>query len=102
VQRNLLSSVQLQPPSTKGYPHTLRVVQSMSICPSWTMRPLALRPRSFRSYLSDRSSSTPDQAYGGQAFFAYSTNYLINVENAIIVDVDRVCYRRPCEIVVAN
>jgi hypothetical protein len=27
-------------------------------------------------------------AYGGQAFFAYSTNYLIDVENAIIVDVE--------------
>src|ERR1022692_4687308 len=26
-------------------------------------------------------------AHGGQAFFAYSTNYLIDVENAIIVDV---------------
>src|ERR1700742_1784012 len=27
-------------------------------------------------------------AHGGQAFFAYSTNYLIEVENAIIVDVE--------------
>jgi len=27
-------------------------------------------------------------AHGGQAFFAYSTNYLIDVENAIIVDVE--------------
>jgi hypothetical protein len=25
-------------------------------------------------------------SHGGQAFFAYSTNYLIDVENAIIVD----------------
>src|SRR6202047_4421071 len=27
-------------------------------------------------------------AHGGQAFFAYSTNYLIDVDNAIIVDVE--------------
>src|SRR6476619_6208429 len=27
-------------------------------------------------------------AHGGQAFFAYSTNYLIDVKNAIIVDVE--------------
>jgi len=27
-------------------------------------------------------------AHGGQAFFAYSTNYLIDVENTIIVDVE--------------
>src|ERR1700722_10561162 len=26
--------------------------------------------------------------HGGQAFFAYSTNYLIDVDNAIIVDVE--------------
>ena len=28
-----------------------------------------------------------DRSRGGQAFFAYSTNYLIDVDNAIIVDV---------------
>jgi transposase len=33
-------------------------------------------------------------AHGGQAFFAYSTNYLIDVENAIIVDVERRSDRR--------
>jgi hypothetical protein len=27
-------------------------------------------------------------AHGGQAFFAYSTNYLIDVDNAIIIDVE--------------
>jgi hypothetical protein len=27
-------------------------------------------------------------AHGGQAFFAYSTNYLIDTDNAIIVDVE--------------
>jgi hypothetical protein len=33
-------------------------------------------------------------AHGGQAFFAYSTNYLIDVENAIIVDVEATTDRR--------
>jgi hypothetical protein len=28
------------------------------------------------------------RAHGGQAFFAYSTNYLIDVDNGIIVDVE--------------
>ena len=32
----------------------------------------------------------------------YSINYLIDVENAIIVDVDRGCYRQPHKIVPAN
>ena len=27
-------------------------------------------------------------AHGGQAFFAYSTNYLINLDHAIVVDVE--------------
>jgi hypothetical protein len=27
-------------------------------------------------------------AHGGQAFFAYSTNYLIDVEHAVFVDVE--------------
>ena len=27
-------------------------------------------------------------AHGGEAFFAYSTNHLVDVENAIIVDVE--------------
>src|SRR4029450_4434484 len=27
-------------------------------------------------------------AHGGQAFFAYSTNYLVDVKNAVIVDVE--------------
>jgi len=33
-------------------------------------------------------SQGPWEAHGGQAFFAYSTNYLVDIENAIIVDVE--------------
>lgn len=41
-------------------------------------------------------------AHGGQAFFAYSTNYLIDVENAIIVDVEPTTAIRQAEILAAK
>jgi Transposase DDE domain len=41
-------------------------------------------------------------ARGGQAFFAYSTNYLIDVENAIIVDVEATTVIRQAEVVAAK
>jgi transposase len=37
-------------------------------------------------------------AHGGQAFFAYSTNYLIDVDNAIIVDVEATTAIRQAEV----
>jgi hypothetical protein len=37
-------------------------------------------------------------AHGGQAFFAYSTNYLLDVENAIIVDVEATTAIRQAEV----
>src|SRR5215470_7486816 len=37
-------------------------------------------------------------AHGGQAFFAYSTNYLVDVENAIIVDVEATTAIRQAEV----
>jgi hypothetical protein len=37
-------------------------------------------------------------ANGGQAFFIYSTNYLIDVENAIIVDVEATTTIRQAEV----
>ena len=37
-------------------------------------------------------------AHGGQAFFAYSTNYLIDVDNAIIVDVEATTAIRKAEV----
>src|SRR5246127_1919600 len=41
-------------------------------------------------------------AHGGQAFFAYSTNYLIDVENAIIVDVEPTAAIRQAEVTAAK
>src|SRR5689334_6392086 len=41
-------------------------------------------------------------AHGGQAFFAYSTNYLIDVENAIIVDVEATTAIWQAEVVAAK
>ena len=41
-------------------------------------------------------------AHGGQAFFAYSTNYLVDVENAIIVDVEATTAIRQAEVVAAK
>src|SRR6516225_6355626 len=37
-------------------------------------------------------------AHGGQAFFAYSTNHLVDVENAIIVDVEATTAIRQAEV----
>jgi transposase len=37
-------------------------------------------------------------AHGGQAFFAYSTNYLIDLANAVIVDVEATSAIRPAEV----
>src|SRR6202162_2964536 len=41
-------------------------------------------------------------AHGGQAFFAYSTNYLIDVENAIIMDVEATTAIRQAEVLAAK
>jgi transposase len=41
-------------------------------------------------------------AHGGQAFFAYSTKYLIDVDNAIIVDVEATTAIRQAEVLAAK
>ena len=41
-------------------------------------------------------------AHGGQAFFAYSTNYLIDTDNAIIVDVEATTAIRQAEVLAAK
>jgi len=41
-------------------------------------------------------------AHGGQAFYAYSTNYLIDVKNAIIVDVEATTAIRQAEVLAAK
>jgi transposase len=41
-------------------------------------------------------------AHGGQAFFAYSTNYLIDVEHAVIIDVEATTAIRQAEVLAAR
>ena len=41
-------------------------------------------------------------AHGGQTFFAYSTNYLIDVDNGIIVDVEATTAIRQAEVLAAK
>jgi len=41
-------------------------------------------------------------AHGGQAFFGYSTNYLIDVDNAIIIDVEATSAVRQAEVLAAK
>jgi transposase len=41
-------------------------------------------------------------AHGGQAFFAYSTNYLIDTDNSIIVDVEATTAIRQAEVLAAK
>jgi hypothetical protein len=41
-------------------------------------------------------------AHGGQAYFAYSTNYLVDVENSIIVDVEATTAVRQAEVLAAK
>jgi transposase len=41
-------------------------------------------------------------AHGGQAFFAYSTNYLVDTDNAIIVDVETTTAIRQAEVLAAK
>ena len=55
-----------------------------------------------RVHLAGRSGRPLDRAHGGQAFFAYSTNYLIDVDNAIIVDVEATTAIRQAEVLAAK
>ena len=68
-----------------------------------TMRPSALRPMSCpsSSHRLIRQRDGPEPI-GGQAFFAYSTNYLIDVDNAIIVDVEATTAIRQAEVLAAK
>src|SRR5437763_11388769 len=71
--------------------------------------PFSMMPRSgpqARSYLSSLHPADPatrwTAAHRGPAFFAYSTNYLIDVENAIIVDVEATTAIRQAEMTAAK
>ena len=41
-------------------------------------------------------------AHGGQAFSAYSTNYLVDLDNAIVVDVEATTAIRQAEVTAAK
>ena len=53
-------------------------------------------------HLAGRSGGALDRRSGGQAFFAYSTNYLIDLDNAIIVDVEATTAIRQAEVTAAK
>jgi len=53
-------------------------------------------------HLAGRSGSTLDRAHGGQAFFAYTANYLVDLDNAIIIDVDATTAIRQAEVTAAK
>jgi hypothetical protein len=52
------------------------------------MQLLEPRPRAFQVHQADATARWTAGAHGEQAFFAYSTNHLIDVENAIVVDAE--------------
>jgi len=52
--------------------------------------------------LTGRSGGTLDRRPWGQGFFAYSTNYLIDADNAIIVDVEATTAIRQAEVLAAK
>ena len=75
----------------------------MSISPSSTMPNLALPPRWTPKFISPavpRPAGPPPTA--GQAFFAYSTNYLIDLDHAVIVDVEATTAIRQAEVTAAK
>src|SRR5580692_2124662 len=99
--------------------------RSKNIWPCSTMRPSALRPMwcpsSSRRPIRQRDGPEPKlrshtcsrgsvmslrhshvSRHGGQAFFAYYTNYLIDVDNGIIVDVEATTAIRQAEVLAAK
>ena len=72
----------------------------------WLCSTTLLSARRPRSRPSSSSPADPAArwtgAHGGQAFFAYSTNYLIDVDNAIIVDVEATTAIRQAEVLAAK
>ncbi|MGY2990017.1 hypothetical protein ACVI1K_007364 [Bradyrhizobium sp. USDA 4508] len=77
----------------------LPVEQSMSV---WLCR-FRSRDRGHPEvHIALRSGGALDGAHGGQAFFAYSTNYLVDIENAIIVDVEATTAIRQAEVLAAK
>src|SRR5256885_13050949 len=76
-----------------------RTMPCESICLSWTMPRLVQQPRLCRS--SSRMQTPPHAgtgANGGLAFFAYCTNYLIDLKHAVILDVEATTAVRQAEV----
>jgi hypothetical protein len=63
---------------------------------------LERRPTSPRSSCHSQTRRRAGRAHGGQAFFAYSANYLIDVENAIILDVEATTAIRQAKVLAAK
>ncbi|MGY3610730.1 MULTISPECIES: transposase [unclassified Bradyrhizobium] len=87
----------------RGFHRRPRAGQSTSILLFLMMPRSVLRPRSPPKFVSPSDPAARwTGAHGGQAFFAYSTNYLIDVENAIIVDVEATTAIRQAEVLAAK
>ena len=54
------------------------------------------------TYNEGPCSSSRTGAHGGQAFFAYSANYLIDLDHAVIVDVEASTAVRQAEVKAAR
>jgi hypothetical protein len=63
-------------------------VASTSTWPCLTTRRSAPRPRCPKFISPADPAARWTGAHGGQAFFAYSANYLIDLDHAVIVDVE--------------
>jgi hypothetical protein len=68
------------------------------------MRPSARRLRVTPKFISpaDPGGALDGRARGGQAFFAYCANYLIDLDHAVIVDVEASTAVRPAEVTTAK
>ncbi len=79
-----------------------RAERSTSIWTRWTtppsVRPAQVKPK-FISPVGSRAQWTG--ANKGSAFFAYATNYLIDLDHAVIVDVEASTAVRPAEVTAA-
>src|SRR3546814_9443461 len=70
----------------------------MARLPPRSTRPTTLCP----SHKLLRSTSASTASWGGPAVYAYCTNYLIDVEHAVIVDVERSTAVRQAEVTAAR
>ncbi|MCV9938211.1 transposase [Boseaceae bacterium BT-24-1] len=75
-----------------------QTMRCASIWPCWTTLPSARRRRSPK-FISPAAPATRwTAAHGGQAFFAYATNYLIDLKHAAIMDLEATTAVRHAEV----